>query len=132
MAKINGTVMTVYSGADVILWTKTCTLNIEQDLPDGTTKGSGGDEEHINGVRRWTIDFDGAYDLTGTGAEAAEIIAIIVGRTADSVVKFGTSTDAATGWTGNGTFKNFSISAVMEDTVTFSGQIVGNGALAAI
>ena len=39
---------------------KSGTLNIEQDLPDGTTKGSEGWEEHINGVRRWSIDFDGA------------------------------------------------------------------------
>ena len=131
MAKINGTVMTVYA-ADLILWTKTCTLNIEQDLPDGTTKGSAGWEEHINGVRRWTIDFDGAYDLDGTGLEAAELVALILARTADATVKFGTSTDAATGWTGAGTLKNVAISAPMEDTTTFSGQIVGNGALAAI
>jgi len=132
MAKINGTIMTVYVGTDLILWTKTCTLNVEQDLPDGTSKGSEGWEEHINGVRRWTIDFDGAYDLAGTGLTSAEIVALIVARTADSNVEFGTSADAATGWDGAGTVKNFSISANMEDTTTFSGQIVGNGALAAI
>ena len=132
MAKVNGTDMTIYSGSDVILWSKTCTLNVEQDLPDGTTKGSSGWEEHIAGVRRWTIDFDGACDVSGSGLTMNEIVAIIVGRTADSTIKFGTSAAAATGWTGSGTFKNLTITGNMEDVSTFSGQIVGNGALAAI
>lgn len=132
MAKINGTDMTIYSGTDVILWCKNCTLNVEQDLPDGTTKGSLGWEEHINGVRRWTIDFDGAWDVSGSGMTPNEMIAIIVARTADSVIKFGTTAAAATGWTGNGTIKNIQIGAQMEDVATFSGSIKGNGAIAAI
>ena len=131
MAKINGTDMTIYLGADDILFSKTCTLNVEQDLPDSTSKGSGGDEEHINGVRRWSIDFDGAWDVTGN-VSGDDLIALIVDRSADAVVKFGTTATAATGWTGNGTVQNMSISAVMEDTATYSGHIVGNGALAAI
>jgi hypothetical protein len=129
MAKVNGTDMTIYSGSDVILWSKTCSINIEQDLPDGTTKGSAGWEEHING---WTVDFDGAWDVSGSGMTPNEMIAIIVARTADSVIKFGTAAAAATGWTGNGTIKSIQISGVMEDVATFSGSIVGNGALAAI
>lgn len=132
MAKINGTVSTIYSGSDVVLWTKNCTLNIEQDLPDGTTKDSLGWEEHLNGVRRWSIDFDGAFDVSGSGMTPNEIVAIIIARTADSVIKFGTSASAATGYTGNGTFQSISISAPMEDVATFSGSIKGNGAIAAI
>ena len=132
MAKINGTIMTVYTGSDVILWSKTCTLNTEQDLPDATSKGSAGWEEHINGTRRWTIDFDGAYDLVGTGFTPVEIIDSIIARTADTTVKFGLTTNAASGYTGSATWKNLTVSAVMEDTVTYSGQLVGNGALTAI
>ena len=132
MAKVNGTDMTIYSGSDVILHSKSCTLNIEQDLPDATTKGSSGWEEHINGLRRWTIDFDGAWDVSGAGMTPNELIAIIVARTEDATVKFGTSASAATGWTGTATVKNISISAAMEDVATFSGQLVGNGAIAAI
>ena len=132
MAKVNGSDMTIYSGTDLLLWSKTCSLNVEQDLPDGTTKGSSGWEEHINGVRRWTIDFDGAWDVSGSGLTPNEMIAAIIARTADTVIKFGTTAAAATGWSGNGTIKNLSISGQMEDVATFSGQIVGNGALAAI
>jgi len=132
MAKVNGTVMLIQSGADTLLWTKSCTLNVEQDLPDATTKDSAGWAEHINGLRSWSIDFDGAWDISGSGLTPNEVVAIIVGRTADATVKFGTSAAFATGWTGAATVKNISISAPMEDTVTFSGQLVGNGALAAI
>jgi len=132
MAKVNGTVMTIYSGADVIMWTKNCTLNVEQDLPDGTTKDSLGWEEHINGVRRWSIDFDGAFDVSGSGMTPNELIAIIIARTADATVKFGTSAAAATGWTGLATVKNMSISGAMEDVATFSGSLTGNGAITAI
>lgn len=132
MAKINGTVMLIQSGSDTLLWTKSCTLNIEQDLPDATTKDSSGWAEHINGLRSWTIDFDGAWDVSGSGMTPNELIAIIIGRTADATVKFGTSAAFATGWTGTATVKNISIGAQMEDVSTFSGQLVGNGALAAI
>lgn len=132
MAKVNGTTMLIQSGSDTLLWTKSCTLNIEQDLPDATTKDSSGWAEHINGLRSWTIDFDGAWDVSGSGMTPNELIAIIVGRTADATVKFGTSAAFATGFTGSATVKNISVSAPMEDTATFSGQLVGNGALAAI
>ena len=135
MAKINGTDMTIYagtSGTEVILWSKNCTLNTEQDLPDGTTKGSAGWAEHILGLRSWSIDFDGAVDLTGSGLTAAELVLKITARTASDTVKFGTSAAAATGFSGSGTLKNLSISAPMEDVATFSGSIVGNGPLAAI
>ncbi len=132
MAKVNGTDMTIYSGADVILYSRTCTLNIEQDLPDATDKGSSGWSYHLNGLRRWSVDFDGAFDATGGGLTAPEIVNIIVARTADSVIKFGTSAAAATGYTGNGTFKNLTITGVVEGVATFSGSLQGNGALAAI
>jgi predicted secreted protein len=132
MAKVNGTVMTIYSGSDLVLWTKNCTLNVEQDLPDATTKDSSGWEEHINGVRRWSIDFDGAFDVAGSGLTPNEIVAAIIARSADTVIKFGTSAAAATGWTGSGTFRSISISGELEGVATFSGFIKGNGALAAI
>ena len=132
MAKINGTVMLIQSGSDTLLWTKSCTLNLEQDLPDSTTKDSAGWAEHINGLRSWSIDFDGAWDIAGTGMTPNEVLAIIIARTADATVKFGTSAAFATGWTGTATVKNISIGAAMEDPATFSGSLVGNGALTAI
>lgn len=131
MAKVNGTLFAVYSGSDKILSSTSATLNVNQDLPDVTNKDSSGWAEHINGLRDWSIDFEGMYETTGSGLTADEIVAIIVARTADATVSF--TPDALTsGWDGSGTFQNISITADMEAGVTFSGTIVGNGALAAI
>jgi hypothetical protein len=60
-------------------------------------------------------------------------MAAIIARTADTVIKFTTNDPTNTvGWTGNGTFDTISITGPMEDAVTFSTHIKGNGALAAL
>jgi predicted secreted protein len=128
MAKINGTLFSILSGADKLLHSTSCTLNVNQDLPDTSNKDDDGWATHINGARDWSIDFDGMYDTAGAGVTANEIIAAIVGRTADTVIKF--TPDAGTsGWKGNGTFVNLSVTAGLEAATTFSGSIKGNGAL---
>lgn len=130
MAKLNGTAATVVNGTDTLLYTTSATLNVNQDLPDITNKGSSGWAEHINGLRDWSIDFDGMADTSGSGLTFDEIVTLIVGRTADADVDF--TYDGTNGWHGNGTFQNITIDAPVEGPVTFSGTIVGNGALAAI
>jgi predicted secreted protein len=131
MAKVNGTSFTVIDGSDSLLHSTNCTLNLEQDLPDSTNKGSSGWAEHINGLRNWSIDFEGMYDTTGSGLTPDEIVGKIIARTADATVQF--TPDAGTsGWEGTGTFANISIDTPVEGTTSFSGSIIGNGALAAI
>lgn len=130
MAKINGTTSTIVNGTDTLLYTTSSTLNVAQSLEDTTNKGSSGWAEHLNGVRNWSIDFDGMADTSGTGLTFDSIVALIVGRTADADVDF--TYDGTNGWHGNGTFENITIDAPAEGPVTFSGTIVGNGALAAI
>ena len=133
MAQVNGTLMTVYyNSTSLILSTIDCTLNVNQDLPATTNKGSGGWASHINGVRDWSIDFSGFFEDAGTGETTNELIAIVVAGTSAVTMKFGTSLAAATGWTGSGTISNMSIDAPTEGPATFSGTIVGTGALAAI
>jgi predicted secreted protein len=131
MAKLNGTVFSVLSGADKLLHSTSCTLNVEVDLPATTNKDDGGWATHINGARNWSIDFDGMYDTAGAGLTANEIISAIVARTADTVISF-TPDGGTSGWDGNGTYQNITISADLESPVTFSGSIKGNGPLAAI
>lgn len=132
MAKINGTVFAILSGSDKLLHSTSCTLNVEQDLPDTTNKDDAGWATHLNGLRNWSIDFDGMYDTSGSGMTGNEILAAIIARSADTVIKFATDGVGSAGWTGNGTFGNITISAEQESPVTFSGSIKGNGALAAI
>ena len=133
MSKLNGTLCAIISGSDKLLHIDNCTLNVNVNLPDASTKESSGWAEHINGQRDWEITFDGKYDETGTGITPDEILAAIIARSADTAIKF--TTDGATGaagWTGNGTYRNLSLAANMETPATFSVSIKGNGALAAI
>lgn len=133
MAKYNGSVVGIMSGTDKILHSTSCTLTTNQNLFDTTTKDDAGWETHGNGMRGWTISGDGKYDTAGSGITPDEILAAIIGRTADTVIKFATDIPtAAAGWTGNGTFQDCNITAQMEDAVTFTFTIKGNGALAAI
>lgn len=133
MAKINGTLNAVLSGANKVLHVTNATLNVNANLPDATTKDSAGWAEHINGLRDWSISIDGKYDTTGSGLTPDEILAAIIARSADTVIKFTTNDPTNTvGWTGNGTFQTCNISAPMEDVIAYTTTIKGNGALAAL
>jgi predicted secreted protein len=132
MAKLNGSLYVPYSGADKMLCITDATLNLEQDLPDVSNKDSAGWAEHINGIRRWSIDFSGKYDESGAGLTANEVMAVIIGRTADTVCAFKPTTGATSGWQGNGTYKNIKLGAPLENGMDYSGTIQGNGALALI
>ena len=44
--------------------TTSCTLSVNQELPDATTKDSSGYAENINGLRSFEISFDGLVDYT--------------------------------------------------------------------
>ena len=133
MAQVNGTDMTVYyNDTSLILSTTDCTLNVNQDLPSTMNKDSGGWQSHINGAKDWSIDFSGFFENAGTGETTAELIAVVIAGTSAVTMNFGTSADKATGWTGSGTISNMSIDAPTEGPATYSGTIIGTGALEAI
>ena len=139
MAAINGTLYVPYSGAaslaatDKIFSTKSATLKIDVDLPDVTTKDSGGWAQHITGAKNWSIDFDGVYDeADATNLNIEEIMVIMVAALAPRYVAFAPADFGTTtaGWEGLGTFKGVTITGDKETGITFSGSIVGTGALA--
>jgi len=134
MAKINGTLVAVLSGTDKILTSTSATLNVSQNLFSTTNKDDAGWDSHGNGLRSWDISGEGKFDTTTAGGlNPTEILAAIIARSADTVIKFVTNEPTNTvGWTGNGTFASVTITGPMEDAVTFSYTIRGNGALAAL
>ena len=133
MSKINGTLNAVLSGANKALHTTDATLNVNVDLPDTSTKDDGGWAKHLQGQRDWEITIDGYYDVTGTGLTPDEILAAIIARTADTVIKFTTNDPTNTvGWSGDGTFQNCELSGSMENPMGYSVTIKGNGPLAAL
>ena len=133
MAVINGSVYSVWNGTERLWSCKNASLKVDVDLPDVTTKEDSGWAKHIQGLRNWSIDFDGIYeDAGGTSVlmTPAEILAAIIARTADAEVSFKPITGTATtGWKGDATFKSITIGGNMESGITFSGTIVGNDAL---
>lgn len=134
MAKVNGTLYAVLSGTDRVLYLTSCSLTLSQNLADTSNKESGGWAEHINGLRSASIPFEGVYDetlISAAGLTPAAIVGLIIDRTADSVIKW-TADSGTSGFTGNGTFENITISAPMEEGVKFSGNIKFNGAVADI
>jgi hypothetical protein len=142
MSAINGTLYAVFAGAtpgamavtERLFYCKNATLNVDVDLPDCTTKESAGWARHLDGLRNWTIDYDGVYDVGTPATEITptEILAAIIARSADQTMAFipAIMGVATPGWSGLGTFKNIKIDAPQEGPMTFSGSIVGNAALA--
>lgn len=121
MAKINGTSLKVYANGTLIAYQKNCTVSWEQDLPDATTKDSGGWEEHINGMRRASCDFDGLYSTTGLSAEA--LLVYITSRTSVLLLIDGGGFPIV----GQADLKNVSVSAPQEDVASLSGSFKFKG-----
>lgn len=127
MPKINGTDLLVYVGATAIAHSTSATLTIDQDLPDATTKGSGGFADHINGLKSWSIDFDGLVDYSAS--YGAEELFDNLKNGNNVTVKFATLTAGDSAWTGTASVSNLTMSAEMEAPFSFSGTFVGKGEL---
>jgi len=77
MGKLNATLLLLYADGVVIATQKGCSVSVEQDLPDTTTKDSAGWAEHMNGLRNASVDLDALYSTTGISGD--ELIAYITG-----------------------------------------------------
>ena len=122
----------VFNGTNLILkientalgHTTSCSLTLNNDLPEATTKDSSGFQEVIAGVMSGEISFDGlvAYDDT---ANAIELADYLLARTQLTCV-FGT---AETGDSAEGFLSSVEMSAEMESPVSYSGSITLTGAI---
>lgn len=127
MAKFNGTDLLVYVGTEVIAHSTSATLNIEQDLPDATTKSSGGFADHINGLKNWSIDFDGLVDYSASYGVEELFDNLKNGN--NVTVKFSTFAVGDSFWSGEASVSSLTMTAEMEAPVSFSGTFVGKGTL---
>lgn len=127
MAKINGTDLLLYIGTTAIAHSTSCTLNIDADLPDATTKDSGGWADHINGLKSWSIDFEGLVDFSGSYGVEELFDNLKNGN--NLVAKFSTEDSGDSYWSGTVSVANLVISAEMEQPVSYSGSFTGKGTL---
>ena len=125
MPKINATDLLVYIGATPIAHSTSATINIDQDLPDATTKDSGGWADHINGLKSWSVDFDGLVDYSASyGAE--ELFDNLKNK---NNVTLRWSTGSGSYWQGSASLASLSMTADMESPISYSGSFTGKGEL---
>jgi predicted secreted protein len=120
MAKVNGTSVLVYCDDTLIAAQKGCTVNIEQALPDCTSKDSAGWEEHINGTRVITCDFDALFSTTGLSDE--DLIAQLTDRDTIELSISG----GGIAIIGDASLQNVSINAPQEEAAGISGTFKFN------
>lgn len=125
--KFNGTDILVYVDGVAVAHATSHTLNINAEMIDATTKGSGGWKDILPGLRDWSIDFEGlvAYDAAEGFDEAFDD----VGNRTQVTVKFSTEETGDTRYTGTAYVSSLSQSAPLEDVVSMSGTFSGDGEL---
>lgn len=125
MPKINATDLLVYVGAVPIAHSTSATINIEQDLPDATTKDSGGWADHINGLKSWSIDTDALVDYSASyGAE--ELFDNLKNKN-NIVVRW--STGSGSYWEGTASVASMTMNADMESPLAYSASFTGKGTI---
>ena len=133
----NGTSLVVLVGTEVVAHATSCSLSLSADLPDSTTKQSGGWADHIAGLKSWTLSTDGLATVdpaaTASYYTTGELMSAIANKT-QVTVKFTTvsGTTAVTGdlyWSGTAYIESMDITADMESPVTYSVSFTGVGAL---
>ena len=131
MAAVNGTVIAITDGGTEIASTTSCTLNVEMDLPDASTKDSSGWAEHIRGQKSWSIDLDGVAEFESS-ANVDDLVNHILDRdaiTVEFIPDVAEFSGAIVKYSGTASMASISVVAAMEDTVTLSGSMTGTGAL---
>jgi predicted secreted protein len=132
----NGTNLVVLVGTEVIAHSTSCSLSTSVDLPDATTKSSGGWANQIGGLRSWSLTTDGlaTVEPTGTNYVVGDIFSQLKLRTTVTV-KFTTVSTGSTAnpgdlyWTGSAFIESLDMTADMESPATYSVSFTGFGEL---
>lgn len=123
----NGTSLLVYAAGTAIGYSTSCTLNANIAMIDVTTKGSGGDTDNIPGIRDWSVDVEGVVALDSS-VNAEYLDGLRTGKT-KVMLKFSTNASGDGYWHGYAYINSLSITAPMEDKVTFSASFTGTADL---
>lgn len=124
---VNGTLLGVYVGGTKINKATSASLSLNHSVRDITSKDSAGWSESLEGLRDWTIDFEGlfAYDAT---YGIVDLEGVLTARTAVTV-RFSTESSTDEYFEGTAFLTSLSADAATEESSTFSGSFQGTGAL---
>ena len=125
--KLNGTNLLVYVNGVAVAHATSHTLNVNAEMIDATTKSSAGWKDVLPGLKDWSIDCEGivAWDATEGVSQA---FADITGRT-QVTVKFSMEVTGDKRYTGLAYVSTLSMSAPLEDVITYSLSFAGDGAI---
>jgi len=133
MSAVNGTLILLQDDGTAFALSTSCSLNIDVDLPDASSKSSSGWAEHIKGQRSWSVDLDSLADFETTTVGGVKTIIDYVINESDVSIEFepqtGAFDSAGISFTGTASTSSVSVEASNEDTATLSGSFTGNGAL---
>jgi TP901-1 family phage major tail protein len=125
MAIENGTDIIVSIGATPVAYATSGSITITQDLPDATTKDSGGWNESIAGAKSWSISGSGMIDF-GASYGGSQIFNNL--KNGDLVnVSFGKTGSGV--WSGQARVANLSLTADVEVSATYDFEFTGVGTL---
>src|SRR5690554_1850262 len=127
MGKINGSVIIPVLDSDAVVHTTNATISVDVDLPDATTKDSGGWADHIHGLRSFTLTIEGyaAYDSNGN---VQPLLDLILDRSS-ATFEFSPDETGDVKIEGSVSLSNLELGANLEETASISSTLTGKGAL---
>lgn len=130
-----------YNGTDVLVFVQdtqvaastNCTLNLNMDTFDVTSKDSGGKRQIKPGTSSWSVDGDFFDSVGSSNYEFTDFVTLVNARTLVSIRIDNTSLIGSTGtyYTGQGYLTSVNQTSPTEDSVTGSFTIEGTGTLTA-
>ena len=107
-----------------------CSISINMDTRDTTTKESAGWSEKLEAVKSWSVEAEGLQDFSDSASDQNfdDLFAKLSSR--DVVkIKFTNATSGDYQYTGDAFITSLSMDAPMEDNVTYSISLEGTGTL---
>ena len=128
MAKINGSVIIPVLDSDAVIHTTNATLSIDVDLPDATTKDSGGWADHIHGLRNFQLTIEGYSAYNNSTGNVKPLLDLITGRVS-ATFDFAPTGSGNVKISGSVSLSNLELGANLEETASLSSTLTGKGPL---
>jgi TP901-1 family phage major tail protein len=124
---LNGSDLLVYIGANPVAFSRSCSISMNVNMADATTKDNNGYAESIPTTRSWECSVDG---LGVWNSNIKEFMAAFTGKTLlDIKVKPRNAAASDLIYSGKCYIESLEISGEMEEGVTYSASLKGTGAL---
>lgn len=119
MAIFNGTNLGVYIDGTIIAAATDCSLSLNMETIDITTKDSAGYRELLAGMRSGSISVSGLIDYQATDKDTVDLYTAWENRTS-LTLKFSSEISSDTSFTASGFLTSLEQSGGTEDTATYS------------